>query len=171
MNIQPRKINVVESISQSDPLLRREAIRGLGVVPYPSSGWPCWSGTDLVESRTEAARRIDRNAAIIAAHPLWHGIRHPERIVFPEHLQGRDPIVAYHQAVLRAVRTVRESEELCRRISAVADAIDRRSWPWAASPHELDPKRTSRPRRLRTSATRFCPRPAAHVRWRPTAAA
>jgi hypothetical protein len=28
-------------------------------------------------------RRAQRNAAIVAAHPNWHGIRHPELIDFP----------------------------------------------------------------------------------------
>jgi len=96
-------------------------------------------------TKSAAARRLERNTAIVAAHPRWQGVRHPERVVFAEHLCAPDPVVAYHDAVRRALRSLHESEQLCSRVRAVADAIDRRSWPWAASPAELEPRRPPPP--------------------------
>ena len=97
---------------------------------------------DVPRSRAE---RIAHNRELLAAHPRWRGILHPERLVFAEHLWEPDPVVAYHDAVRRALRSLHESEQLCSRVRAVADAIDRRSWPWAASPAELEPRRPPPP--------------------------
>jgi hypothetical protein len=91
--------------------------------------------------------RAAYSRAVVAAHPRWRGITHPERIVFAERPYMQDPLATYQAAVLRALRGVRESERLCAEISAVAEAIDRRSWPWGASPDRLLPltKPSSRP--------------------------
>jgi hypothetical protein len=99
------------------------------------------------DARHSRADRAAHNLEVLEAHPRWRGIQHPERLVFPEHVREPDSLLRYHDAVLRAVRGVRESERLYSRISAVADAIDRRSWPWAASPAELEPDRPSPPPR------------------------
>jgi len=93
------------------------------------------------------AGRAAHNREVVESHPRWHGIRHPERLDFPERFPEPDPLLGYHDAVLRAVRGVRESERLYIQISAVTDALDRRSWPWGASPAELDPSRPSPPLR------------------------
>jgi hypothetical protein len=97
----------------------------------------------LRRSATEDAyaRRAERSRAIVAAHPRWHGILHPERIVFPESPPEAVALLAYRGSVRRACRHLRESQELYDRVAAIADGIDRRSWPWAASPVE----RASRP--------------------------
>jgi hypothetical protein len=110
-------------------------------------------------SRTD---RVARTREIVAAHPRWRGITHPDRIIFPAHVSVPDPLTQYRNAVLRAVRGVRESERLCAEISGVADAVDRRAWPWAASPEQLQstPPSRSRPsngRRLRRFAAKLRP--------------
>jgi hypothetical protein len=43
-------------------------------------------------------------------------------------------LLAYRTAVRAALVHLGRSEDLYRRIAAVAAAIDSRSWPWAASP-------------------------------------
>ena len=119
------------------------------------------------------AERVAHTVEVLEAHPRWRGIQHPERLVFPEHASEWDPLLGYHDAVLRAVRGVDESERLCERIAAIADAIDRRSWPWAASPAELKPRRQPRPPRWgavgRLTARLRLPEPGARRRTGPTA--
>jgi hypothetical protein len=97
----------------------------------------------------------------VAAHPCRWWIRHPERIVSPAVATAlraeREARLEYHAAVLRALDGVRESEELCARITSIADEIDCRVWPWAASPQKLEPSPPSPPsrwHRLRVLATR-----------------
>ena len=125
------------------------------------------------DARHSRAERAAHNLEVLEAHPRWRGIRHPERLAFPDHFREPDPLLRYHDAVLRAVRGVRESERLCSRISAVADAIDRRSWPWAASPAQLGPRRPSPPPRrggLRSLTARLrLPEPGSRRHARPAA--
>src|SRR5262245_390249 len=71
------------------------------------------------------ARRVERTRELVAAHPQWRGINHPERIFFPEPATEADALLAYHDVLRRAVRHLRESEALCERIDAVADSIGR----------------------------------------------
>lgn len=124
-------------------------------------------------ARHSSAERAAHNLEVLEAHPRWRGIRHPERLAFPDHFREPDPLLRYHDAVLRAVRGLRESEKLCSRISAVADAIDRRSWPWAVSPGELEPRRPSPPPRrggLRSLTARLrLPEPGSRRQARPAA--
>ena len=100
------------------------------------------------------ARRVERNREIVARHPRWHGILHPERIFFPEPQLQVDPVLSYRTALLRALEGVHRSQELYERVAAVAEAIDRRRWPWAASPGETPTlaarRRLPRLPRLRT---------------------
>lgn len=87
--------------------------------------------------------RAERAAAIVAAHPRWRGIKHPERLDFGRSSELERAILGYHAALRVALAHVRDSEQLCRQIEAVADGIDRRSWPWGAAPGRL---RAARPR-------------------------
>lgn len=80
------------------------------------------------------SRRAERMREIVGRHPRWRGIIHPERIFFPEPGPQPEPLLSYRGAVCRALEGVHRSEDLCERIAAVADALDRRHWPWAASP-------------------------------------
>jgi hypothetical protein len=92
--------------------------------------------------------RAERSRAIVAAHPRWHGIKHLERLVFSD-LPSEDlSLLSYRAAVRLALAHLQESEQLCRRIDAVAASIHRRSWPWAAAPASVParPLRRSRPR-------------------------
>lgn len=85
-------------------------------------------------TRDAHSRRAERMRDVVARHPRWRGIVHPERIFFPESGLESEPLLSYRGAVCRALEGVHRSEDLCERIAAVADALDRRSWPWAASP-------------------------------------
>jgi hypothetical protein len=121
------------------------------------------------DARGSRAERIAHTREIVAAHPRWHGIRHPERVVFstvaPLLDRERAARLGYEAAVLRAVRGVRESEELCAQITSVAAAIDRRPWPWAASPDRIEPTQPAPPSRwrgLRALATQHRLRLAQH---------
>ena len=78
-------------------------------------------------------RRVARTREIVARHPRWRGILHPERIFFPEPQAEVDPVLVYRAAVRRASGRA-QVEELYSGSARSADAIDRRSWPWAASP-------------------------------------
>lgn len=89
--------------------------------------------------------RAERARAIVAAHPRWHGIRHPERLDFTTVPSEETALLAYRAALRVALAHVRESEALCSRIDAVADRIERRSWPWGAAPARL-PGSSSPPR-------------------------
>jgi hypothetical protein len=80
------------------------------------------------------AQRVERTLEIIARHPRWRGILHPDRIVFPESELHSEPLLAYRAAVRQALEGVHKSQDLYQRIAAVADTIERRRWPWAASP-------------------------------------
>jgi hypothetical protein len=107
--------------------------------------------TTAAPAGSAAERRRARGAALVAQHPHWRGISHPERIFFPEPQAEVDPVLSYRAAVRRALERVHESQELYERVAAVAEAIDRRRWPWAASPGET-PTLAARRRlpRLRT---------------------
>lgn len=83
------------------------------------------------------ARRLERNAAVVAEHPRWQGILHPDRIFFPEPRPELEPLFEYRAAIRRALKRERESRELCARIESVAATIGSRRWPWGASPAEL----------------------------------
>lgn len=114
--------------------------------------WPAGLGATTVV-RGPRVERIERSRDIVAAHERWHGIIHPDRIVFPELMGETAALLSYRAAVRLAVGRVREGDDLCRRIDAVAEAIGRRPWPWAASPAELPaepPTPPSPPARLRT---------------------
>ena len=87
--------------------------------------------------RDAHARRAERNRQIVAAHPRWRGIVHPERLVFPPPPTEAEVRRAYHATLRRARQRLEESEELCATVAAVADRLDHRRWPWAASPAEL----------------------------------
>jgi hypothetical protein len=106
------------------------------------------------------ARRVERNATIVAQHPRWRGILHPDRIFFPEPRPEGEPLFEYRAAVRRALKRERESQELCARIESVAASIARRRWPWSASPAELrcDRPPTSPPR-ITSAATPAARRP------------
>lgn len=93
-------------------------------------------------------RRLERNRQIVAAHPRWRGIVHPERLVFPGPVTEAEVRRAYHATLRRARQRLEESEELCASVTAVADRLDHRRWPWAASPAELqEPPETPDERR------------------------
>jgi hypothetical protein len=132
----------------------------LDMLPAIERGRPSFGSLDA------HARRTERNRQIIAAHPRWRGIRHPDRIVFVEAPRDADPLRAYHLAVRRALRHLRESQVLCERVSAVADSIDGQRWPWCMSPAELAPKTPKPPthpdRRRRPRL------PSMRLPWRPS---
>jgi hypothetical protein len=81
--------------------------------------------------------RPEQARAIVAAHPRWRGIRHPERLVFAPVPDWETALLAYRAALRVALVHLNESESMCRQIDAVADRIDRRSWPWSAAPSRL----------------------------------
>jgi hypothetical protein len=89
--------------------------------------------------RDAHGRRAERNREIVAAHPRWRGIVHPERLVFPEPVTDAEVTRAYHATLRRARQRLEESEQLCASVAAVADRLEHRRWPWAASPAELQP--------------------------------
>jgi hypothetical protein len=119
-------------------------------------------------------RRAERNRQIVAAHPRWRGIVHPERLVFPEPITEAEIRQAYRSAVRRARERLDESQRVCASVCAVADRLDHRRWPWGASPAELPvppatpdeprPGGLRLPRVLRSRRpTRALPRPAPRV--------
>jgi hypothetical protein len=81
-----------------------------------------------------AERRAVHNRAVVAAHPRWHGIAHPERIVFFETPDLDVALISYRSAIRRALVRLQKSEDLCMRIAAVAGALDHRTWSWATDP-------------------------------------
>ncbi len=143
---------------------RWHGIRHPELIPFPPRRFSQLDMLPAVEhSRAwPATRRAERTREIVAAHPRWHGIRHPERIVFPERV---DPLLAYRAAVRVARQRVRESEELCAHVAAVAAAFERRPWPWSASPARLapEPSRAGSPRAIRRDRRR----PEGRARARP----
>ena len=78
-----------------------------------------------------AKGRVARNAAVVAGHPQWHGIRHPERLDFvlprDEYRLRRDLAAA----IQSAAADLALSERLAAQIAAVADGADRRLGPLA----------------------------------------
>ena len=132
---------------------RWHGIRHPELIPFPPRRFSRFDMLPAVERRRPrpGGRRAERSRDIIAAHPRWRGIRHPERVVFPAAPRTEAALLTYRAAVRVALGHVHESEDLCRRITAVADGIDRRSWPWGAAPARLSPvppppRRWRRPR-------------------------
>jgi hypothetical protein len=72
-------------------------------------------------SRWEVRR--DANAAIVAEHPRWRGIVHPERLEFLRPLDEHAARRLYQRAVARALARLRESERICAEIDAVVDRL------------------------------------------------
>jgi hypothetical protein len=117
-----------------------------------------------------AEERATHNRGIVAAHPRWRGIAHPERIVFLEPPDLDAALLAYRAAIRRSLVRLQQSEELYGRIAAVAGALDRRTWSWAANPatapaHTATPpppqaaRPASRPARRRRFDGRASPAP------------
>jgi hypothetical protein len=94
--------------------------------PHPRPGPPV--------APPSAEERAERNRAVVASHPRWHGIAHPERIVFVEPPDLDAALLAYRAAIRRSLVRLHESEILYTRIAAVAGGLDRRTWSWAANP-------------------------------------
>lgn len=100
--------------------------------------------------RTTWEERAERNRAVVAAHPQWHRILHPERILFPAPPDEDTALLAYRRAVRLAVAHLRESEQIYRRIATVADSLGRRSWSWSANPAAAASEAGVAPTPLRT---------------------
>ena len=83
-------------------------------------------------------RRVDRIADVVAAHPQWHGIRHPERLDFvlpPDEYRLRRDLAA---AIRAANESLARSERIAARLTTIADGADTRLAPFAR-PGPLSP--------------------------------
>jgi len=92
-------------------------------------------------------RRAAESAAVVEAHPRWHGVRHPERLTLTRPPDERAAWRLYRYAVRRALARLQESETLCARIDAVAAGIEHRGWGWSTNPSAALPAKPPSPPR------------------------
>lgn len=143
---------------------RWHGIRHPELVALPSRRFSQLDMRPAIERRRAryASTRAERSAAIVAAHPRWHGIKHPDHLDFGRSTELETAVLAYRAALRIALAHLRDSEQLCREIEAVADRIDRRGWPWGAMPSRLragpPPRRQRRLPRLPKLPTLRLPR-------------
>lgn len=90
-------------------------------------------------------RRIAATAELVAAHPNWHGVRHPERIAFVHRMSEREAREWLAVAVTRAGRDLSESAALYDRIAQVANRAHSRLDAAAVSSTASSRRRTPMP--------------------------